>query len=375
MVQSSTDEHGWQYRSQWPKSTGLGSDDEPWSKCNSSTANVRRRLWFITVVKKDDHIAAKKKTSNLIASRHNGIVMFSGLLSRLEENHDGSSSDNKSWVLRKVTLINDKIVLCDNETNRKIREISIIGSQIEMLNKFSFSLQNSTDESSCDIFDAESKENRRRWIIGIQYQIALYSPLLDFPPFSYGPPSIERQLDITTSTKIDKTSVNYGQSVYNFLNQLLPNSFGFNRDLSTNKHNLEDDLRRPLLEVDAEKDEGNSLSVFNSDCSSSLPSPSDTVTVGLYTPPDVGYSHPLRSEFSTTPPPLEYTYYTTSSVDSLNNPFPSIKSSLFVPFTPPTQQISLNHNNVTTVIPKNEESTSTNNQLLIAGGNQNEVKL
>ena len=209
VVQQSTDEHGWQYRSHWPKFV-LESEDEPWSNHNSPTADVRRRLWMTTVVKKDDNLAAKKKISELVASRDRGVIL-SGPLLRLEENKDGT----KSWVVRKATLVDDKILLYDDETNQKLTDLPILGRQIKMLEGFAFSIRRH-DGASCEIFDTDSKETRRRWLVGISYQIAICSPLVDFSPFPYAPPIGEDNL---TRTVICGTLAKRGQSGFNWKNR------------------------------------------------------------------------------------------------------------------------------------------------------------
>jgi hypothetical protein len=67
VFQQSTDERGWQYRSQWPQQA-LEPTDEQWSNNNATNADVRRRLWMTTVVKRDDVLSAKRKISELILS-------------------------------------------------------------------------------------------------------------------------------------------------------------------------------------------------------------------------------------------------------------------------------------------------------------------
>ena len=39
------------------------------------------------------------------------------------------------------------------------------------------------------VFDAESRESRLRWVAALQYQLAVIYPDINFPPFEYGPPT------------------------------------------------------------------------------------------------------------------------------------------------------------------------------------------
>jgi hypothetical protein len=181
VVQQSTDEHGWQYRSDWPK-LALEGMDEPWSNNNATNADVRRRLWMTTVVKRDDILIAKRKISDLILSRQRGVIL-SGSLLRLEE----GPGHVKKWVSRTCSLHDEIIEIRDEVTGSKIEELHVLGHQIKMLEGFAFSVRK-LDGSSCVLFDTDSKETRRRWLIAISYQIAVRGPLIDFAPFPYAPP-------------------------------------------------------------------------------------------------------------------------------------------------------------------------------------------
>ena len=104
VVETNTDPDGWQYRSEWPI-VALANTDEQWSN-QSANANVRRRLWMTTVVMRDDVLIAKRKISELIQSYQRGQILVGPLL-RLEEN----ASNEKSWVVRKAALMDEKIEL------------------------------------------------------------------------------------------------------------------------------------------------------------------------------------------------------------------------------------------------------------------------
>lgn len=125
VVQQNTDEHGWQYRSSWPR-YALETSDEPWSSRNSTRADVRRRLWMTTVVKRDEVITAKRKISDLIHSRQRGVIL-SGPLLKLEE-----YKQEKSWIVRKAALLDEKLDMHDHETNAKVEELSVLGNQVRL---------------------------------------------------------------------------------------------------------------------------------------------------------------------------------------------------------------------------------------------------
>eukprot|EP00596_Hydrurales_sp_CCMP1899_P005218 CAMPEP_0119052392 /NCGR_PEP_ID=MMETSP1177-20130426/73707_1 /TAXON_ID=2985 /ORGANISM="Ochromonas sp, Strain CCMP1899" /LENGTH=720 /DNA_ID=CAMNT_0007031945 /DNA_START=118 /DNA_END=2280 /DNA_ORIENTATION=+ len=181
VVQQSTDEHGWQYRSHWPK-VASETADEPWCNNHATNADVRRRLWMTTVVRRDDILSAKRKISDLILSRQRGVIL-NGPLMRLETDAAG----NKKWMSRKCSLLDEKIEMVDEETGEKVDELRVLGNQIKMLDGYAFSVRK-LDGSYCTLFDTDSKETRRRWLIAISYQIAVRGPLIDFAPFPYAPP-------------------------------------------------------------------------------------------------------------------------------------------------------------------------------------------
>lgn len=135
-----------------------------------------------TVVKRDDVLVAKRKISELIQSRQRGVILRGPLL-RLEEDANG----DKKWILRNCSLLDEKIEITDEETGVKIDELPVLGHQIKMLDGYAFSIRR-LDGSSCVLFDTDSKETRRRWLIAISYQIAVRGPLIDFHPFPYAPP-------------------------------------------------------------------------------------------------------------------------------------------------------------------------------------------
>jgi hypothetical protein len=54
---------------------------------------------------------------------------------------------------------------------------------------FAFSIRKNPKNSLVALFDSETREVRRRWVVAIRYQLALLSPEVNFPPFDYGPPT------------------------------------------------------------------------------------------------------------------------------------------------------------------------------------------
>jgi hypothetical protein len=83
---------------------------------------------------------------------------------------------------------------------------------LEMLDGFAFSIRK-LDGSSCVLFDTDSKETRRRWLIAISYQIAVRGPLIDFPPFPYAPPLGE---DVSNRVILCGNLLKKGQSGMNW---------------------------------------------------------------------------------------------------------------------------------------------------------------
>ena len=110
-----------------------------------------------------------------------------------------------------ITLID-----CDVRTgNDKKGEASLMECEVKMLfngecpgRKFAFAVRNPSGSVSLvrpnlscpldltldtrflvQLFDAESKESRLRWVTAIQYQLAVTYPDVNFPPFEYGPPT------------------------------------------------------------------------------------------------------------------------------------------------------------------------------------------
>lgn len=135
-----------------------------------------------TLVLREDFIVAKGKLSEMILANDRGMIMGS-LLLRLEMDSD----DVKEWVNRRCSLHDDRIEISDAKTGLLLTEIDLLKYEIKMLDGFAFSLRK-IDGSSCVIFDADSKETRRRWLTSITYQMAVRGPLMDFAPFPYAPP-------------------------------------------------------------------------------------------------------------------------------------------------------------------------------------------
>ena len=77
-----------------------------------------------TVVKRDEVITAKRKISDLIHSRQRGVIL-SGPLLKLEED-----KQEKSWIVRKAALLDEKLDMHDHDTNAKVEELSVLGNQV-----------------------------------------------------------------------------------------------------------------------------------------------------------------------------------------------------------------------------------------------------
>jgi hypothetical protein len=192
VLQPSTDEHGWQYRSEWSNGP-LTEKDEQWVRNNAPGLDVRRRLWMATVVSRDLVVQAKRRLAEAISSRVRGVIM-EGPLFRQEQ-----GALMKSWQRRHVVLTDDTIEIYTSpkdEGGRRIAELSVVDCEAKMLfgvqcpgRDFAFSIRKSPKNTLVALFDSETREVRRRWVVAIRYQLALLSPEVNFPPFDYGPPT------------------------------------------------------------------------------------------------------------------------------------------------------------------------------------------
>lgn len=102
MKHHNTDDHGWQYRSDWSVGV-LNPQDEQWVGVNADGRDVRRRLWMTTVVRKDDMIRAKRILSETLQKSRSGTIL-QGDLFKLEQ-----GTISKSWVRRTVRLQHDAL--------------------------------------------------------------------------------------------------------------------------------------------------------------------------------------------------------------------------------------------------------------------------
>ena len=188
VLQPSTDEHGWQYRSTWSNGI-LSSSDEQWVKSNSFGLDARRRLWITTVVKQEDMVLAKTRLSEGFKTKTRGVIML-GDLYRQE-----ARTLRKVWQRRFVVLTDTKIEIYVNSGGKKIAELSLMDCDIKMLfgvqcpgREYAFSVRDSAG-NLVGLFDADNREIRRRWVVAIRYQLALHCAGVNFPPFDYGPPT------------------------------------------------------------------------------------------------------------------------------------------------------------------------------------------
>ena len=180
VVHDGTDEFGWQYRSTWPDQT-LELQNELWSKYNDPNADVRWRMWMTTMVKLGDLLEAKVRISEALLSRQGGIIIESSLL--ILEKFD----NEKKWIPRRCVLLGDTIEIIDEITGKIVDELDLLEYHIKMMKGFAFSLHKN-DGFFCVLFDADSAETRKKWLIAISYQLAFRSPLINFAPFAYAPP-------------------------------------------------------------------------------------------------------------------------------------------------------------------------------------------
>lgn len=190
VLQPSTDEHGWQYRSVWSNGP-ITENDEQWVKYNSHGLDARRRLWITTVVRTDDQLTAKNKLSEAFKAKTRGVIVL-GDLFRQEK-----ATLRKVWVKRFVVLTDTKLEIYVSSGGKKIAELLLAECEIKMLfgvqcpgRDFAFSIRDHSGQL-IGLFDAENREIRRRWVVAIRYQLAIHSPGVNFPPFDYGPPTGE----------------------------------------------------------------------------------------------------------------------------------------------------------------------------------------
>lgn len=188
VLQPSTDEHGWQYRSVWSDGP-VTEKDEQWVKFNSHGLDTRRRLWITTVVRQDDHITAKNKLSEAFTIKPRGIIML-GDLYRQEQR-----TLRKVWQKRFIVLTDNRLEIYVASGGKKVADLSLQECEIKMLfgvqcpgREFAFSIRDATG-GLVGLFDADNREIRRRWVVAIRYQLAIHCPGVNFPAFDYGPPT------------------------------------------------------------------------------------------------------------------------------------------------------------------------------------------
>ena len=215
VLQPSTDEHGWQYRSRWSNGP-LGEGDEPWVKNNQHGLDARRRLWITTVVRQDDLMTSKKKLEDNFTAKSRGVIML-GDLYRQEQ-----KTLRKIWQKRFCVLTDTKIEVYASSGGKKIRDVSLADCDIKMLfgvqcpgRDYAFSIRENNG-NLVGLFDAESREVRRRWVVAIRYQLAIHHSDVNFPPFDYGPPTGD---DLLTRVLMCGELQKQGQSVKNWKNR------------------------------------------------------------------------------------------------------------------------------------------------------------
>jgi hypothetical protein len=229
VLQPTTDEHGWQYRSVWSDGP-LKDGDELWTRTNAPNLDVRRRLWMTTVVKRNELSTGKSKLSVALSTKKRGDIM-EGELYRQE-----SGALMKSWTKRYVVLTDTALTVytdAKEKGGKKLSELPLTGCEAKMLfgvqcpgREFAFSIRH-TNGNLLGLFDADNREVRRRWVVAIRYQLALLSPDVNFPPFDYGPPTGE---EATTRVLMCGELQKQGHVIRNWKNrffQLTPNELQY----------------------------------------------------------------------------------------------------------------------------------------------------
>ena len=186
IVHDNTDENGWQYRSRWSSGT-VGPKQEPWVSSPLASSMVRRRIWMTTVVERQNLTLAKRLLSDNVRVDSGGYKMQGELL-RFEK-----GTLTKSWQKRRVALANNRIEFFSGSTKKG--EIPLNDCEVRMLfesqcpgKNYAFSIRNPMGNVGI-LLDAESNEVRRNWVAAIQYQLAINSNELNFPPLEYAPPT------------------------------------------------------------------------------------------------------------------------------------------------------------------------------------------
>eukprot|EP01038_Epipyxis_sp_PR26KG_P011239 gene11239-15080_t len=192
IINANTDEHGWQYRSQWPHAT-KSNKDEQWVNRPQQNSLVRRRIWMATIVPRHDLVRSKRLLSENL-TQDSGQIKLEDELYRFEEGIIGKTGSN-AWHKRRVVLYHNRLEFYTG--NSKKGDFSLAECEVKILfesqcpgKKYAFSIRNPHGSVGI-LLDAGDKETRRRWVIGIQYQLALISSDFNFAPFEYGPPTGE----------------------------------------------------------------------------------------------------------------------------------------------------------------------------------------
>jgi hypothetical protein len=144
-----------------------------------------------TVVKKDEVLTTKQRVAATLRQRRRGAIM-QGDLYRLETTN-GPSGRSSSWKMKRCVLHDDRIE-CYDAGDGKVEEIPIGMCELSLLSEkqcpgdmFAFALKLPGGTITA-LLAADTYELRRRWAVGLIYQIGISRPCVDFTPFPYGPP-------------------------------------------------------------------------------------------------------------------------------------------------------------------------------------------
>lgn len=190
IVQSNTDDYGWQYRSTWSDGS-LNATDEQWVDVNDEAKQVRRRLWMTTVVKRDDFVRAKKMVSEELMKASDDFILKEDLYVYNPEKGNSASS----WQRRNVILYHNKLEFYSG--NEKVGDTSLVDCEVKLLSgqdsagrAFPFSIFHPNGSVNV-MLDAGDKDMRLRWMRAVLYQLAIITPDVNFTPFVFGPPTGE----------------------------------------------------------------------------------------------------------------------------------------------------------------------------------------
>lgn len=152
-------------------------------------------------------LQAKSLLSGAVLDGTVGLSMHGNLYVWTE----GSEGKGKRWYLRAVSLQKNKLRIggiMGIADDGNSRGIILSQYEIKMMNNcpgqpFAFMLRSLRSDVKL-LFAAEAKEDRRRWVVALCYQNAIYWPDLNFEWFTFGPPVTDTTSQVLMSGMLMK---------------------------------------------------------------------------------------------------------------------------------------------------------------------------